>query len=281
MDGGERIREERGLFFGIIWVNGTHGSMVLALVKLEGEQNKGKYEAEGEIKAACQLTRRMDRAIYHEKSCKTTSIPIPILFRYSVYVYLIIRKSGQRAFIQFWNWNRKRRQSFLRTNTLEFIKRERVDLSFECFSNGIERCERIYTNYCFPILVNSMKSYLHFIKKKKKNNLLFFLSLPRSSTSYPTCLRKSLTVSMEKRGTGTWKIRGSPSRKRYPHRGANLSKPRTDSHQLCWTSVAGGYTKFSNHPSIIFKHPLIIFNERKKTSVENHVPSAERGSNDV
>lgn len=101
MDGGERIREERGLFFGIIWVNGTHGSMVLALVKLEGEQNKGKYEAEGEIKAACQLTRRMDRAIYHEKSCKTTSIPIPILFRYSVYVYLIIRKSGQRAFIQF------------------------------------------------------------------------------------------------------------------------------------------------------------------------------------
>ena len=62
MEESERIREERGLFFGIIWVNGTHGSMVLALVKLEGEQNKGKYE--GEIKAACQLTRRMDRTIY-------------------------------------------------------------------------------------------------------------------------------------------------------------------------------------------------------------------------
>lgn len=84
MEESERIREERGLFFGIIWVNGTHGSMVLALVKLEGEQNKGKYE--GEIKAACQLTRRMDRTIYihiYEKSSKTIKrIPIQILFRY-------------------------------------------------------------------------------------------------------------------------------------------------------------------------------------------------------
>lgn len=111
------------------------------------------------------------------RKIKTTSIPIPILFRYSVYVYLIIRKSGQRAFIQFWNWSRKRRQSFLRTNTLEFIKRERVDLSFECFSNGIERCERIYTNYCFPILVNSMKSYLHFIKKKQSTFLPFITKI--------------------------------------------------------------------------------------------------------
>lgn len=65
MEESERIREERGLFFGIIWVNGTHGSMVLALVKLEGEQNKGKYE--GKIKAACQLTRRMDCTIYVPK----------------------------------------------------------------------------------------------------------------------------------------------------------------------------------------------------------------------
>lgn len=82
MEESERIREERGLFFEIIWVNGTHGSMVLALVKLEGEQNKGKYE--GEIKAACQLTRRMDCTIYIPKieQDATKCIPIAILFRY-------------------------------------------------------------------------------------------------------------------------------------------------------------------------------------------------------
>lgn len=85
----ERIREERGLFFGIIWVNGTHGSMLLALVKLEGKQNNKaeKYEAEGEAKAARQLT---GRKIGQDDACVSQNI-----FKYSIRVYLIVTRKSE------------------------------------------------------------------------------------------------------------------------------------------------------------------------------------------
>lgn len=64
--------------------------MLLALVKLEGKQNnKGKYEAEGEVKA-------------DEKSGKTTracpKIPKYPLFEYSIRVYLIVTRNVYISF---------------------------------------------------------------------------------------------------------------------------------------------------------------------------------------
>lgn len=49
-EGGNSVRT-KATFLGIIWVNGTHGTVALALRELEGKRGKRKYETKGEIKA--------------------------------------------------------------------------------------------------------------------------------------------------------------------------------------------------------------------------------------
>lgn len=60
-----------------------------------------------------------------------------------------------------------------------------------------------------------------------------------------------------------------------PRRGANLSKPRTDSHQLC--NKCCGYAKFSNHPSIPPSKIQRIYNFQLERENESHefLPSPE------
>lgn len=118
----------------------------------------------------------------------------------------------------------------------------------------------MFFEHCFPLLANSIKSYLHFIKP------FFFLYSPRPFTSKSHVFRKSLTIDGDTRNRNLEEAPRESDILIEAQTCPSLVRIRINSV----TSVAGGYTKFSNHPSITLK--LTISNRKKKTSVlENHV----------